>query len=356
VVSFDERQDTGAIGVKTIVSDPGAIYASNNALYVATVQQRENVRRWYSGMSQNEVTNVHKFKLGAKAEDTTYVGSGLVAGHVLNQFSMDERDGYLRMATSLGRVPSPDVTSSITILAPDNGRLATVGAINGIAPQEDIRSVRFDDDRGYIVTFKKTDPLFVFDLADPRAPKMLGELKIPGFSTYMHRLDKDHLLTIGFDANDHGDFAYFDGMILQIFDVTNPTDPKLLHKEKLGTRGTSSEAATNHLAFNYFAEKKLLAFPMTLCSGGGDGVYGSHVDFSGLLVYRVDAKEGFKRVGGVSHGDGNVSCGNWWASASSLVKRSIFMDDYVYSLAPNQLKIQDTRSMGIDLASVRLDD
>ena len=94
-----------------------------------------------------------------------------------------------------------------------------------------------------------------------RSPAILGELKIPGFSTYIHRIDADHLLSIGFDANDHGSFAYFDGVILQLFDVKNPTEPELLHKEKIGTRGSSSEAATNHLAFNYFAEQGAARHP-----------------------------------------------------------------------------------------------
>ncbi len=146
------------------------------------------------------------------------------------------------------------------------GGLTRVGAIDQIAPGEDIRSVRFDGDRGYVVTFKKTDPLFVMDLFEPRRPKILGELKIPGFSTYIHRIDPEHLLSIGFDANDHGAFAYYDGVILQLFDVKSRIDPKLVHKEKIGTRGSSSEAATDHLAFNYLASEGLLAVPMTISS------------------------------------------------------------------------------------------
>ncbi len=110
----------------------------------------------------------------------------------------------------------------------------------------------------------------VLDIRDRAAkPKVLGELKIPGFSTYIHRIDPEHLLSIGFDADDQGSFAYFDGVILQLFDVKNPTDPRLVHKEKIGTRGSSSEAATDHLAFNYFASEGLLAVPMTICEGGG---------------------------------------------------------------------------------------
>jgi uncharacterized secreted protein with C-terminal beta-propeller domain len=243
----------------------------------------------------------------------------------------------------------------VSILAPSaNGSLVRVGALDGLAPGEDIRSVRFDGDRGYVVTFKKTDPLFVLDLYQPAKPEVLGELKIPGFSTYMHRIDRDHLLSIGFDADDRGDFAYFDGVILQLFDVRNPTRPKLVHKEKIGTRGSSSEAATNHLAFNYFDEKGLLAFPMTVCEGGGDGRRSTELTFGGLLVYKVSIAGGFERLGGIDHGTRGVSCGTWWSNATSAVKRSIFMDDLVYSIATDRLKVQRLGQFGKDVANVSL--
>jgi uncharacterized secreted protein with C-terminal beta-propeller domain len=148
----------------------------------------------------------------------------------------------------------------------------------------------------------------------------------------MHRIDPDHLLSIGFDADDHGSFAYFDGVILQLFDVKEPTDPKLIHKEKIGTRGSSSEAATNHLAFNYFADKGLLAIPMTICEGGGDGRNGHELAFSGLLVYDVSVQR-----------------------ANSAVKRSLFLDELVYSIAADRLKMQRLGHFGTDLADIALE-
>jgi len=299
------------------------------------------------------VSEIHKFRIGASASDTKYIGSGTVPGHVLNQFAMDEWYGYLRVATTKGRVPNPNVESALSILAEaPNGALTRVGAISHIAPGEDIRAVRFDDERGYIVTFKKTDPLFVIDTLEPQHPKILGELKIPGFSTYLHRIDANHLLSIGFDANDHGSFAYFDGIILQLFDVTHPTEPKLLHKEKIGTRGSSSEAATDHLAFNYLPSRGLLAIPMTVCNGGGDGEFGDKLAFSGLLVYGVDAQKGFKRIGGVDHGAKNATCGRWWSNAGSQVKRSVFLDDLVYSIADDRVKVQSLAHLGRDVADL----
>jgi hypothetical protein len=357
ISSFDMFDDKTPPVTATIQSRPGAVFASTNTLYMSVVHQKNAAKgRWYSFYpTVDEVSEIHAFRIGESPAATKYMGSGVVPGHVLNQFAMDEWYGYLRVATTRGRVPDPKVHSVLSILAPgQNGNLVRVGAIDNIAPGEDIRAVRFDEDRGYVVTFKKTDPLFVMDLYDPAKPAILGELKIPGFSTYIHRIDPDHLLSIGFDANEHGDFAYFDGVILQMFDVSKPTDPQLIHKEKIGTRGSSSEAATNHLAFNYFADRNLLAIPMTVCEGGSDGVYGNALAFSGLLVYNVDLDKGFTKLGGVDHGTKGANCGTWWSNANSQVQRSIFLDDLVYSVARDRAKIQRMTNFGTDLADISL--
>ncbi|WP_394836579.1 beta-propeller domain-containing protein [Pendulispora rubella] len=346
VVSFDLQNDKSAPTTAMVKSRPGAVFASESGLYLSVTHQKS---------SYDEVSEIHKFRIGGNPHDTKYLGSGVVPGHVLNQFAMDEWAGYLRIATTRGRVPDPKVQSTVSILREGGGHnLARVGAIGKIAPGEDIRAVRFDGDRAYVVTFKKTDPLFVLDLYHPAHPAILGELKIPGFSTYIHRIDPEHLLSIGFDANDHGSFAYFDGVILQLFDVKNPTDPKLVHKEKIGTRGSSSEAATDHLAFNYFAEQGLLAVPMTVCEGGGDGMQGNEVSFSGLLVYDVDIDKGFTRLGGVNHAGSHMGCSTWWSNASSAVKRSIFLDDLVYSIASDRAKVQHLGRLGVDVADLPL--
>jgi hypothetical protein len=360
VVSFDMKDDRTPATTATVESRPGAVFASSDALYMSVVHRRQTSQgargRWYSFYpSVDEVSEVHAFRIGERPADTRYSGSGVVPGHVLNQLAMDEWAGYLRIATTRGRVPDPRVESAVSILAPsDGGNLVRVGAVEKIAPGEDIRAVRFDGDRGYVVTFKKTDPLFVMDLYHPAHPAILGELEIPGFSTYLHRIDPEHLLSIGFDANDHGSFAYFDGVILQLFDVKNPTEPKLLHREKIGTRGSSSAAATDHLAFNYFADRGLLAIPMTVCDGGGDGRNGDTVSFSGLLVYDVDLEKGFTKLGGVDHGGHGVNCGTWWSNATSAVKRSIFLDDLVYSIASDRAKVQRLGHLGQDVADLPL--
>jgi hypothetical protein len=355
LVSFDMTDDKAPAVTQTIESRPGAVFASDKSLYISVVHRKqESANRWYSYYpTAKEVSDIHKFRIGATPKETKYVGSGSVPGHVLNQFAMDEWYGYLRVATSKGRVPDPKVESTISILSEaPGGNLARIGAVDHIAPGEDIRAVRFDDDRGYIVTFKKTDPLFVIDMYQPTQPKILGELKIPGFSTYLHRIDPEHLMSIGFDADDQGSFAYFNGIILQLFDVKDATNPKLVHREKIGTRGSSSEAATNHLAFNWMPSEGLLALPMTICEGGGNGQFGQELAFSGLLVYDVDLDRGFTRLGGVDHGTKGVSCDTWWANANSTVKRSVFLDDLVYSIAEDRVKVQNLNRLGTDVADM----
>ncbi len=339
LVSFD--LSTLATPTRTLIAGkPGFVYASAGALYLATDGVDGSDTISYYGSALEDRSTVHKFALDGVSSE--YRGSSAVPGHVLNQFSMDEQDGVLRMATSSGWVPDPSVSSSLLTLSEQDGVFQLLGSIGGIAPTEDIRSVRFDGTRAFVVTFKKTDPLFVFDLTDAAVPSMLGELKIPGFSTYMHPMDQNHLLAIGFDADDHGDFAYFDGIQLQIFDVSELSNPLLLHKTTIGTRGSASEALTNHLAFNYFPSNGMLAMPMSICEGGDDGVYGDTLTFSGLMVFDVSLETGITEHGRMpfvtpesveqTYGTG-YSCSTWWANSTSDVKRSIFMDDYAVGIS-----------------------
>ncbi len=347
--------------VTTIVGQQGEIYASSGALYLT--HQNWNTKPhygiWHPTWDEGrESTTFHKFSLQSSPASSTYQASGVVEGRLLNQFSMSERDGFLRVATTTGYLPDPEAHNSIFVLGQEGKDLSVVGSITGIAPGEDIRSARFMGDRGFIVTFKKTDPLFAIDLADPRNPHIEGELKIPGFSTYIHRMDEQHLLTIGFDAEDQGDFAWFQGLELQIFDISDMQNPTLEHKTLLGTRGSSSEATANHLAFNYFPQKNLLALPMAICEGSaGGGSYGTQMTFSGLIVWNVTAEAGFAERGRVSfpvEGGSASACSSWWQNPQSHVKRSIIMDDYVFSIADGAMKVNHLDRLAEDLAVFEL--
>jgi len=340
ILSTDINTDT-PLNATTIYGKSGAVYASNSALYIASRFEK--------------TTEINKFALPT----IKYNGSGTVKGRVLNQFSMDEYEGFFRIATTTGYLPDPKTHSTISILEQLDNKLVNVGIIDNIAPTEDIRSARFIGDKGYIVTFKKTDPLFVLDLSDSKNPKIAGELKIPGFSTYMHPLDDKHLLTIGYDTIDKGDFALFQGIMLQIFDISNMNKPSLVHKEIIGSRGSSSEAATNHLAFNYFRSKKLLALPMNICEKAEQN---DMMTFAGLLVYKIDAETGFELVRTVPHvapesrNKYQGYCYNWWTQSNTYVKRSIFMDDYVFSITEDTIKANKLDSLETDIAIIHLTD
>ncbi|HEY6559469.1 MAG TPA: beta-propeller domain-containing protein [Polyangiaceae bacterium] len=346
----------------TVVSRPGAVYASSDALYLAVRQNSAPELGWYRGMEgERYASTLHKFALDSRTARARYAASGVVKGFVLNQFALDEWQDHLRVATSSGHVPDPKVHSTLTVLEQRDSALVETGRVDQIAPTEDIRSVRFAEDKAFVVTFKKTDPLYSFDLKDPERPRILGELKIPGFSTYMHMLDDTHLLTIGYDADDQGDFAFFQGILLQIFDVTNARELRLLHKELIGTRGSSSEALTNHLAFNYFAPLSLLAFPATICEGGASGSFGTTMTFSGLLLYDVATATGFRQRGRVVHPSDPVTgmyddtaCSNWWTQASSSVKRSIVMDDFVFSVSEQLIKVNALANPSLDVVAIRI--
>jgi len=354
IFAFDINEQTSQKAV-SVIGKPGAVYASSSACYVATRHSAYGMPWFLFGWrTTDEMTTIHKFELKQSPATTSYAGSGVVKGRVLNQFAMDEYNGFIRIATTSGYLPNPDTHNIVSVLKPQqSGDLGTVGKIENIAPSEDIRSVRFNGDKGFIVTFKKTDPLFVLDLSNPEDPTISGELHIPGFSTYMHLMDKHHLLSIGYDSQEEGSFAWFQGVILQVFDISDTCNPSLIHKEIIGTRGTTSEAATNHLAFNYYKPKNLLAIPMAICEGGQGGIYGDTMTFNGLMVYQITVDNGFDYIGGVDH-EIQSSCHNWWTDSDSAVKRSIFMEDYIFSISDKDMRIDSLSEPGNHVAIIKL--
>jgi hypothetical protein len=205
-------------------------------------------------------------------------------------------------------------------------------------------------DVGYVVTFRQTDPLFTLDLSDPRSPKVAGELKINGFSSYIHPIAGDRLLTIGQDADDQGRVL---GAHLQIFDVSNPAEPTRLYHLRLGSDGDQawSNAQYDHHAFTYDAMSRTLAIPVQTWTGEWRS------SFSGLVMFEIDDDKGFVELGRVSHEsfiaqanadrcqtaslaqDAMCQPGSWmWLGQ---IQRSIIMDDYVYSLSPFALQVND---------------
>ncbi len=299
-----------------------------------------------------ERTYLHKFDLVTDPSVPTYVASGLVSGSIKDSFSLDERAGVLRLATTESRVKTDGsglaVTSSnVFTLAARDGTLVQLGALRGLGVGERIYSTRFLGDIGYVVTFRRTDPLFAIDLRDPSKPAVLGELQIPGFSEYMHPLADGFLLTIGQDADPVTGRTL--GLAVQVFDVTDPAKPTQRHKFVFsGSEYGQSEASWDHKAFTYFPEKKLLAFPYV--------AYGSGGMRSSLEVFDIDVTAGISRRGSVDHTGLFVSnptgyCGGFF---SPEVRRGIFMDQYLYSISYGGVVANDISDLTTPLRVVPL--
>lgn len=319
-----------------------------------------------------ETTTVYKFDLGSSRLE--HLATGEVPGHLLNQFSLDEFSGYLRIATTRGYTFSADQPSTNNVYVLD-ANLGVHGKLEGLAPGERIYSARFMGECGYLVTFKETDPLFVLDLSVPSTPRVIGELKIPGFSNYLHPIDADHLLGVGKDAvpADMDDaswmgmeFAWYQGMKLAIFDVSEVTDPKVLHQEIIGDRGTDSPLLYDHHALLYAndiygAGKNLLAFPITVAelsdkqkSGSDPSVYGERV-FQGAYVYELSLEDGFDLRGKITHdgvnatdsckpgmsGDVRISSSDFFVCYPDFIQRILYIGDTLYSTAMHSVGAWD---------------
>lgn len=292
-------------------------------------------------------THLHSFDLTFDPLRPQYVASGTVVGTILNQFSLDVHNGNLRVATTDERVNvdwDNRQTNHVFILSPQNDELQIVGSLRNLAPTERIYSARFMGDRGYLVTFRQVDPLFVLDLANPAAPAVLGELKIPGFSEYMHPLDSNHLLTIGQD----------DGLALQIFDVSDPVNPVQKHKYVFSNEQIYgySEAQTNHKAFTYYDSHGLLAFPFVGWDNAGKMR-------STLELFDVNKDTGFHRRGGVDHTalfddvkDPYGYCGGYYGVD---VRRGLFLEDFVYSISYGGVVVNHIDDLNNPVASFALE-
>jgi len=297
---------TAEVKKEVIVGSAQNIYASLENLYVAST---ESIYHWNNAAGSSE-EKTHLYRFAFTFDGVDFQAQGTVPGHILNQFSMDEHEQTFRVATTQGQSwdSSNPSSSNLFVL---NRSMEQVGSITDIAPGEQIYSVRFMGDRTYMVTFKNTDPFFVIDTSDPRNPKILGKLKIPGYSNYLHPYDATHILGFGKEAMDSkdGNFAWYQGMKVALFDVTDPGNPIEMSKVVIGDRGTQSPLLTNHKALLFDRERNLLAFPVTVAKvtdaqkvqGSWDSPqYGEEV-FQGAYVYDISLVGGIKLRGSITH-------------------------------------------------------
>jgi uncharacterized secreted protein with C-terminal beta-propeller domain len=298
VLTFDTGATLGDGDAVSVLASGETVYASTDRLYVATnsyidplVLERDpdgSAERWNEDYS----TSIHAFDV-AGADPAEYLASGSVPGYLINQFAMSEQDGRLRAATTKG-VPwsSADESESlITVLEQQGDALAAVGQVGDMGEGERIYSVRYAGDVAYVVTFRQTDPFYTVDLSDPTAPHVVGELEIPGFSSYLHPIGDGLVIGVGQDADEDGRTQ---GTKVSLFDVTDLAAPAEVATWTLPNSGSAVE--WDHHAFLWWPATKQLVLPVNQWSPSGDFAAG----FFGAVVLTVD-RSGITEVGRVEH-------------------------------------------------------
>ncbi len=276
---------------------------------------------------------------------------GEVPGSVLNQFSMDEYNSYFRIATTTGHVARTfdEATSRNNVYVLDMD-LNIVGKLEALAPGEKIYSARFMGNRCYLVTFKKVDPLFVIDLEDPSSPEILGWLKITGYSDYIHPYDENHIIGIGKETveAEEGDFAWYQGVKISLFDVSNVSNPVEINKTVIGDRGTDSPVLGDHKALLFDKPKNLLVIPVLVAEidpekypeGAPPYTHGDYV-WQGAYVYKITLDEGLALKGGITHLENGADpwASNYW------VKRSLYIDNVLYTISEKKVMMHNLETL-----------
>jgi hypothetical protein len=282
VLTVDLRRGLPAVDADAVFADGDTLYAGNGGLYVATEEWIDRDTE-LEDLPTQSVTSIHKFAI--EGAETSYRASGSVPGYMLSQWSMSEHEGHLRTATT-NEPPwiddrEPETESQVIVLAERDGALAEVGRAGGLGRGERIRAVRFMGDRGFVVTFREIDPLFALDLSVPEAPRVAGELKIPGYSAYLHPVGEDLLLGVGQDATDRGELR---GLQLSLFDVSDMTRPQRTAAHTIAG-GSESFVEWDHRAFLFWPPTGLAVIPVDIWE---DDV-SEKPAFAGAIGFRVDA-------------------------------------------------------------------
>jgi hypothetical protein len=339
IATVDLRSGAAPVGTAGVVSNGDLVYASPTSIYLATQPWD-----WFNPMSEQPAptrqppTLIHQFSLGADGS-AVWTASGEVDGRLLNQFSMGEFEGTLRVASTVDDWTGSGVSESmVTVLAPVDGDLVQIGKVAGLGLTEQIYAVRFMGTQAYVVTFRQTDPLYVIDLSDPTSPRVTGELKIPGYSAYLHPVGDGLLLGVGQDADLSGRIL---GTQLSLFDVSDPGNPQQLSTLPIGG---SSEAEWDHKAFLYWPEDGTIVIPTSpwwdTCPRGLDCLADDITSSGGGAV--VAQLQGTQLVGrGVIQHDGD-SAGCW-----NPLLRSMIIDREIVTIGLDQVQFNDRSTLAV---------
>ena len=313
IAGFNLESDED-VNIETFLGGGRNIYVSENNMYVVNTN--------YGIDFQEANSKIYKFQL--KNSNILAMGSCEVDGYVNNQFSIDEYNGNLRIATTISKYDMEEehTTNKITIF---NENLEQIGSIDNLVENEDIHSVRFMGDIGYVVTFREIDPLWVIDLSDPTAPVVKGELEIPGYSSYLHPWDETHVIGIGYNVRDNGYGGVANDTIkVSMFDVSDLENPKELFNISFDNKYTYSNIMYDHKALFINKDKNLIGFPVN---------WYSKVNRTGLILYKVDLENNkFDEIS------------NLTSKGYGFVQRAIYINDYIYNLFSNRIVKYDINS------------
>jgi hypothetical protein len=334
VLTIDLDKGLPAVDADALMTDAGIVYASTQSLYVAS-------EKWVppeiteQGLPDSSRTVIHKFDISEPGR-TFYRASGDVPGFLLNQFALSEYRGYLR-AASTNRPSwwtsgwSRPNESFVTVLGERDGKLVQVGQVGGLGRGEQIHAVRFIGDSGFVVTFRRTDPLYTIDLSSPSRPAILGELKIPGFSSYLHPVGRDLLIGVGQDATPQGMTL---GIQISLFDVSDLGNPTRLYRRVI-PGAASSEVEWDHHAFLYWPPSKLAVVPVNFWNPGPAW----QPEGGGAVGYRID-RGGIDEVGTVRHDKANPLTGG------ALIRRSLVVGRRLYTLSDGGIEVSSLGTLG----------
>ncbi|MFQ5783032.1 MAG: beta-propeller domain-containing protein [Nitrosopumilus sp.] len=293
----------------------------------------------YDAKIQEDTRKTIIHKISIDEDKIKYIAKGSVPGRLLNQFSMDEHGDRFRVATTTEYYIQHQGTVRANAVYVLDEQLNIVGGLDQIAPDESIFSARFIDDRLYLVTFQQIDPFFVIDLSSDK-PKILGELKIPGFSNYLHPYDDEHIIGVGRDTKEveNGRVQQL-GIKIALFNVADVSNPKAIEDIVIGDSSTYSEALNNHKAFFFDKAKGVLSIPVTGDIDSLDEITSSKMiapdynRWSGFYVFNLDKIDGIKLKGTVTHSDDDS---RYYGMGNA---RTFYIDDVLYTASDGYLKM-----------------
>jgi inhibitor of cysteine peptidase len=349
--SFGPAAGISKVSAPVLVDNFNTMSESDKQAVIAEMKSGEQEAILKREIDQS-TTIIHK--IGINNGAITYLAKGEVPGYLKNQFAMDEYGGNLRVATTSDVWTNRGQYEYNNVFVLDSA-MKTIGSLTHIAEQEKIYSTRFIGDRLYMVTFKRIDPFFVIDLSTPSSPKILGKLKIPGYSDYLHPYDKNHIIGIGKETttNDWGGVST-KGVKLALFDVSDVEHPKQLDKVEIGDSGTDSAALTDHRAFLFDKNKNLLVIPVRVVKQidtSGKYIGDQQRIWYGVYVFGLTPETGFVLKGTIEH---NTTGGYSWYGSPFDVKRSLYIGDTLYTLSQKQILANSLTQINKTIATIPL--